>query len=284
MVKVLVTGAGGRLGRYLCPALAKETGFNVTACDVKVARDVDFGLKLQEADLRDLEQVKKLTAGQDVVIHMGNHSDFNPPDPYLIFNQNVCMNQNVMQSAADAGAKKIVFASSIQVVGSVPFHNKNVWDDQVAALPLDETTPENCRNPYALSKVCGEQMLKYLVRQYDIAGRAIRFPAILTSSHAQDFEAQRPTNPHLDDYYRSIGFPYIHFDDACELLIRLIKAEIKGFGAMFPASRTPIMGGTVKEALAKHYQGVRLNVPLEKLDGLIDQAHVVRDLGWRPGK
>jgi nucleoside-diphosphate-sugar epimerase len=282
MVKVLLTGAGGRLGRRLCPALAREKDLSVTACDIKVPRDVDFGLALEEADLRDLGQVQRLTGGQDVVIHMGNYSDFSPPDPYLIFNQNVCMNQNVMQSAADAGVKKILFASSIQVVGSTPFHNKDVWDDRPAYLPLDEKTPENCRNPYALSKLCGEEMLKYLVRQYDIAGRAIRFPAILTGVH--EFEPKRAKTPHLDDYYRPIGFAYIHYDDACELLIRLIKAQISGFGVMFPASRTPIMGGTAKDAVARHYQGVPLHVPVEKLEGLIDQAHVVRDLGWRPGK
>ncbi len=282
MVKVLLTGAGGRLGRHLCPALAKEKGFNVTACDIKVPGNVDFGLKLLEADILDLDRAKALTAGQDVVIHLGNHSDFKPPDPYLIFNQNLCMNQNVMQGAADAGVKKILFASTIQVMGSVPFHHKDVWNDQPPYLPMDENTPENCRNPYALSKVCGEQMLKYLVRQYDIAGRAIRFPAILTGLH--EYEAMRPTKPHLDDYFRPMGFGYLHYDDACELLIRLIKTEIKGFGVMFPASRTPIVGGTAREAVAKHFQGVPLNVPLAELDGLIDQGHVVRDLGWRPVK
>jgi nucleoside-diphosphate-sugar epimerase len=284
MVKVLLTGAGGRLGRHLCPALAKEKDLSVTACDIKVPPDVDFGLKLLQADLLDLAQVKGLTAGQDVVIHLGNHSDFKPPDPYLIFNQNVCMNQNVMQSAADAGVKKILAASTIQVMGSIPYHHTDFWDDQPPYLPMDENTPENCRNPYALSKVVGEQMLKYLCRQFGVVGRSIRFPAILQGLN--EYDDWRPIKAHLDDYFRPMGFGYLHYDDACELLIRLIRTDIKGFGIMFPASRHSLVGRVEQTAqtVEKHFKGVPLRKPVAEMDGLIDQSHVVRDLGWQPQK
>ncbi len=284
MVKVLLTGASGRLGQRLCPALAREKDFLVTAVDVKVKPELDLGLKVEQANLLDLAQVKELTMGKDVVIHMGNHSDFIPPDPYLIFNQNVCMNQHVMQSAADAGVKKILSASSIQVYGSVPFHHKDVWDDQPEYLPMDEKTKENCRNPYALSKLVGEEMLKYLCRQYDIAGRAIRFPAILEGVH--EYEQWRGIRPHLDDYFRPMGFGYLHYDDACELLIRLIRAPISGFGIMFPASRHSLLAPASKtaEMVQKHFAGVPLRKPAAEMDGLIDQAHVVKDLGWQPAK
>jgi UDP-glucose 4-epimerase len=284
MVKVLLTGASGRLGQRLCPALAREKDFQVTAVDVKIDPNLDLGLKIQQANLLDLAQVKALTARQDVVIHMGNHSDFKPPDPFLIFNENVCMNQNVMQSAADAGVKKILAASSIQVMGSVPYHNKDVWDDQPPYLPMDENTPENCRNPYALSKLVGEHMLKYLCRQFDIAGRTIRFPAILEGLH--EYEMWRGKKEHLDDYFRPMGYGYLHYDDACELLIRLTRAPITGFGVMFPASRCSLLGMPTQEMVEREFKGVPLRKPVEELekDGLIDQGHVERDLGWRPVK
>jgi nucleoside-diphosphate-sugar epimerase len=261
--------------------MAAHNGIKLTATDIAAPTAPIKGVDLIPADLKDLSSVKRLTAGQDVVVHMGNHANFIPPDPYMIFNENVCMNQNVMQSAADAGVRRVIFASSIQVLASTPFHHKHVTNDQPAYLPIDTGSPENCRNPYGLSKLVGEQMLRYLCRQYDITGRALRFPWLVDNA-VEEYSNLRVRRPGIDDCFRPMGFCCLHYDDAVELIIRLVFADISGFGVLIPASRGNLLGMSTQQMVNEFFSQVPLKRRLEDLDGPVDQSAVQRDLAWQP--
>lgn len=69
---VLVTGAGGFIGSYLCPRLVKA-GYSVTALDISEAaaeRLRKQGLKVVVADLSRPETLKGVCNGMDAIIHL----------------------------------------------------------------------------------------------------------------------------------------------------------------------------------------------------------------------
>lgn len=112
--RVLVTGAAGRLGSTVSALLHRE-GFDLLATDI-TADDVPY--RFVQADLLDHSLGLELLADIDVLLHLGNHPGIGARPPQLVFNENVSMNENMFQGAAEQGVGKIVFTSTIQLIGS----------------------------------------------------------------------------------------------------------------------------------------------------------------------
>src|SRR3970040_650452 len=98
-MKILVTGAAGRLGSVVTKSLL-EGGHDVRATDHRHRRD--FPVRLELANLRDELRAYALVEGCDVVVHLGNHPNlFSGPSPQRLFSDNVTMNANVFRAAVD---------------------------------------------------------------------------------------------------------------------------------------------------------------------------------------
>ena len=171
--KILVTGAAGNLGRFVLAELARER-FDVRASDC--VEDSDAVFPIHVTHLLDLPSVRKLMQGIDIVIHLANHAY--QRDNEITFNENVAMNMNVFQAAADLGARKILFASSVQVIGSEGGDAPIDRHPRFPSLPLNEETPPFPTNSYALSKLAGEVQLRYFATCHKLEGIAIRFPGM----------------------------------------------------------------------------------------------------------
>src|SRR5260221_6283421 len=89
-MKVLVTGATGRLGSVVCKELLQR-GHDVLATDLRLAAALAVPLKL--ADLRAPEAVYPLLEGREAVVHLGNISSLGAgPSPQVVLSDNVSMN------------------------------------------------------------------------------------------------------------------------------------------------------------------------------------------------
>ena len=152
MMNVTVTGATGKLGIYVCRTLV-NAGYNVRATDKRYRRQMP--VKLEVIDLLDRDACYRLMTAAEAVVHLGNYSDMVISDVQKLFNENVAINMNVFQSAQETGVRHIVFASSIQVLGT---HSASDGELRtcVPYLPLDGNAPANPDNAYALSKLVGE--------------------------------------------------------------------------------------------------------------------------------
>ena len=135
---VLVTGAGGFLGRHVAAAL-REAG-----CRRIVApRQKEFDLTL-EADVERLFAA----ARPDVVLHLAacvGGIEFNRRVPGEIFYRNVMLNTLVMEHARRAGVGKFVGIGSVCAYpehAPVPFREEALWNGY----------PEPTNGPYGLSK------------------------------------------------------------------------------------------------------------------------------------
>ena len=118
--RVVLTGAAGRLGGLCRAPLA-------TMCQELVSTDLVEGLeglaaneRYVQADLGDFDAVAALVDGAEMVVHFGSIADEAPWEKIL--HSNLLSAYNVWENAYQAGARRVVFASSIHAVGMTPKH------------------------------------------------------------------------------------------------------------------------------------------------------------------
>ncbi len=150
MSRVLVTGANGFVGRYLCTLLAQQ-GYSVRAAVRRSETQTVFDtVVVGEMDSRTdwanaLDDV-------DHLVHLAAHVH-HPRDARLdIFREiNTHGTLRLAKSAVEAGVKRFLFVSSIGVHG-----------DRTTTAPWNEESPIAPTNPYATSKWEAEEGLREL--------------------------------------------------------------------------------------------------------------------------
>lgn len=270
--KILVTGAAGNLGRFVLAELARER-FDVRASDC--VEDSDAVFPIHVTHLLDLPSVRKLMQGIDIVIHLANHAY--QRDNEITFNENVAMNMNVFQAAADLGARKILFASSVQVIGSEGGDAPIDRHPRFPSLPLNEETPPFPTNSYALSKLAGEVQLRYFATCHELEGIAIRFPGM----HPNERHFSKPDWVPPPVSIRQ-GFSNLTYEDAARLLAAIIRTGLPGFRVYFPSSRENRANLPTSRLLKEFYPGIPCRRTLSDEDPLVDISTIIRETGWTP--
>lgn len=145
---LLVTGAGGFLGRYLVEELRRE--FSVTGFDVQ--NPLDDG-EFIVGSVADIEMIKQGLKGKDslVIGHMAPRAPGVYDTPEIPFDINVKATANLMEAAVNAGIRRVVLISSVSVVGRA----------QAAGEYLDRALPVSPDTIYALTKALQEQIVRY---------------------------------------------------------------------------------------------------------------------------
>jgi nucleoside-diphosphate-sugar epimerase len=137
---VAVTGASGYIaGRLIQQLLADERTERVLGFDVREPRVSDPRFVFDILDVRNAALESRLS-GVDVVVHLAFIMD---PihDEKMMRDVNVGGSQNVFRSAARAGVKKIVYASSATVYGAHPDNPVPLTEDAPLRANLDFSYP-----------------------------------------------------------------------------------------------------------------------------------------------
>ena len=267
--RVLVTGAAGRLGSTVA-AVVHRAGYDLLATDVVDPGDVPY--RFEQADLLDHARVLELLADVDAVVHLGNHAGIGATPPQRVFNNNVSMNENVFQGAAEQSVGKIVFASTLQLIGSHIDPRTVINEPATPSYPLDESMTPDPSNVYALSKTVSEVMLRYYADRCGIDCVAVRFPML----HRGDDWA-RVSSGEVTPIDVLEGFTALTHDDAAELIHAVLRADLPGYRVYMPGVAHRHRDLDPAALIRAYYPGVP-----DGTDELIDISTIVEQTGWQP--
>jgi nucleoside-diphosphate-sugar epimerase len=143
-----ISGGAGFLGLHLARRLLAE-GHQVRTLDVVPLDDAGLEQSVEElrGDIRDLDGVRALVAGADVVVHAAAALPIQASRA-SIRSVNVGGTENVLHAAHDAGVRRVVFISSTAVYGVPEKH------------PIEESDPLVGVGAYGESKIDAEGLCR----------------------------------------------------------------------------------------------------------------------------
>ena len=203
--RLLLTGAGGHLGKELRPRLKSY-------CDVlRVSDRIELGAnaageEILPASLENKEQMIDLLKGVDAVVHLGGVSTEQPWDPILA--SNIVGMVNLYEAARLQGTKRIVFASSNHVTGF--YRQDEVVNTKMPAKP---------DGFYGLSKAFGEDLAEMYWARWGIETVSVR----IGSSLAEPKD-------------RRMLATWLSFDDLERLVVAALTAPIVGHSIIYGMS------------------------------------------------
>ena len=158
--KVLITGAAGRIGSFLTRHLADRYDFVLS--DVRPPEDTR-GFPFVEADIADLEAIRRLCQGADTVVHLAADPSTQASWESLL-PRNVVGLYNVFEAAHEAGCRRVVFASSVNAVSGYP-----------REMQVHTSMPVRPPNLYGATKAWGEAVACFYADQRGLSAICLRF-------------------------------------------------------------------------------------------------------------
>lgn len=169
MVRYLVTGAAGFIGRSIAAALL-ERGDTVRGIDnfITGKRANLAGLEameFMEGDLADPAACAKACAGVEIVFHEAALASVprSVADPVATNVACVDATLNLLVAARAAGVRRVIYAGSSSAYGDTP------------TLPKREDMLPNPISPYAVAKLAGEHYMRVFARVYGLETVVLRY-------------------------------------------------------------------------------------------------------------
>lgn len=167
-MKSLVTGGAGFIGSNLVDCLL-GLGHEVIVIDNEYSDVHDqfyWNDKAQnyKYDIRDYENTRPLYDCVDFVFHIAAEARIQPAieNPIEAVSINSVGTCTVLQCSREAGVKRVMYSSTSSAYG-------------MNQSPNIETQPEDCLNPYSVSKVNGEKLCKMYTNLYGLPTVIFRY-------------------------------------------------------------------------------------------------------------
>jgi nucleoside-diphosphate-sugar epimerase len=172
MTKVVVTGANGFVGRALCKSLV-GAGYS-TIGTVRTHGRVDASTRCAYAITGDIDRTTNWFSclnAADAVVHLAAQmQDIHASDsePLAELRRvNVEGTENLAWQAAASGVKRFVYVSSVKVHG-----------EQMSGRPVTVDDAPSPTDPYAISKLEAERVLRHVAAETGLQVTLVRPPLI----------------------------------------------------------------------------------------------------------
>jgi nucleoside-diphosphate-sugar epimerase len=237
-MKVLVTGASGRIGRAFVETYRDEYSLRLTSHRKLI--EVSAGVEVVSADITDYDSILEAMEGIDAVVHLA--ADPRVQSPWdSILRLNLMGTYNIFEAARRSGTKKVVFASSNHACGYSVIESELVGPD----------SPMRPDSLYGVSKVFGEALGRYYSDRFDLSVICLRIgwaPGLEDPSNLfrERLSAERVDESHIlldkrkrdsRDLYstKKLIAMWISNRDMAQLIHRSLETDLK-FGVFYGTS------------------------------------------------
>ena len=210
--RVLVTGAAGAIGQITCQAL-RTAGHFVRGLDLAEAPHVDEAVV---ASIADAPAVREAMASMDSIVHLAAQPD-EAPFVEKLLEPNVLGVHHVLEAAREHELRRVVLASSVQVVSGL-------LREGAGPVGVDVTGP---RNNYAVTKILAEQWGRMYHTHHGLSVIAVRIGWLPRKPEVVDRIAG-------SDVGRRI---YLGRGDAASFFRLCVEAEGVGYEVLYAASK-----------------------------------------------
>lgn len=262
-MKILVTGATGKVGSRLAKRLAKR-GDQVSGLVRDPARAAelrDAGVTLAKGDLLDVSSLAAAVGGVDAVVHCA--AFFRGATPEQAHAVNDLGTQNLATAARAAKVKRFVFTSTGLVYGST------------GGKQVDEDAPCAPTAAYPVSKLAAE---RFLLGLDGLEVYVLRLPFVYGDGDAHITEALPMMRDFAPTQRMSIG----HHVDVAQAVARVLDApspahriynvvddEAPDLATLFATVGAPAPNGSQAERA-------------RPFDAVLDGRRLRQDLGFKP--
>jgi len=176
--RALITGGAGFIGSHLGRRLLELGAAVVVLDDLSTGKveNVPAGAELVRRSILDEGAMAEAVGGCDWVFHEAAMVSVpqSVEEPERCFAINVTGTQRVLESARQAGVKRVVFASSSAVYGGDP------------SLPSRESDTPDPVSPYAASKLASEHLLRAYGSCFDLSTVSLRYFNVFGPGQSDD--------------------------------------------------------------------------------------------------
>jgi UDP-glucose 4-epimerase len=292
-MKSIVTGGAGFIGSHIVDRLL-SLGHKVVVIDnesSEVHNQFYFNVDATyyKLDIANYEDTRHLYDDVDYVFHCAAESRIQPAieNPLLAVRTNTLGTATVLQCAREAKVKRVMYSSTSSGYGL-----KNT-------PPLNEEMPDDCLNPYSVSKVSGEKLCKMYTDLFGLETVIFRY-----------FNVYGPREPLKGPYAPVVGLflrqamkgepltivgdgnqrrDFTHVDDVVEANI-LAMQHVELYGGSRFYGRVYNVGTGKNHSvleLARMISDVVKFIPPRPAESkvtLADKTKIYETFGWKPSK
>jgi UDP-glucose 4-epimerase len=295
-MKILITGATGKVGRRLISELTSTGRFDKAALRALCHNRQIDGIESVKGTIADRECVRKAMEGVSHVVHLATCKE-TPDDVMDVTVKGLFwLLEEFRQSST---AQQFILIGGDAAVGHFFYDH---------GRPITESTPHMAYpGCYALSKVLEEVMMSQFVIQYGINACCLRAPWIMekddfryTLSFGDDVfggprwkdmvpaaDAERyskdGTVPLLRDAHgRPLKRNFVHSDDLVSAIVMALDHPVTRGRTYNICMNEPVDYGEVAAYLHETRHLASVDIPSPYHSNWMDNSAAKQDLGWRP--